>query len=162
MDAASFAVITLRDAFSEDLADIVALDRNFSPVYASPERYAQYLRAPGILCVAMVDEVLAGFALWHQVENDASLLNLAISDRWRRSGLAKRLLVRGEQRLLESGAQRILLEVRESNMAAISLYSTFAFKVDGQRKNYYPGIEDGPRETALLMSKDLETVHAST
>lgn len=155
-------MITLRDASPDDLADIVALDRDYSPVYASPKQYAQYLRAPDILCVAMADEVLAGFALWNQVAEDATLLNLAVSARWRRSGLAKSLLVRGEQRLLGSGAQRVLLEVRESNVAAISLYRALAFKVDGQRKNYYPGIDDGPRETALLMSKDLETVHAST
>ena len=41
----------------------------------------------------------------------------------------------------------ISLEVRESNAAAISLYSSFGFKVEGKRKDFYTK----PTESALVM-----------
>ena len=43
----------------------------------------------------------------------------------------------------------ITLEVRESNSAAISLYSKFGFIKAGERKNYY----SDPTEAAVLMTK---------
>ena len=43
----------------------------------------------------------------------------------------------------------ITLEVRESNAAAISLYSNFGFIKAGERKNYY----SDPTENAVIMTK---------
>ncbi len=51
----------------------------------------------------------------------------------------------------------MLLEVRESNQTAISLYRSEGFVDDGLRKNYYPPkIVGGEREAALLMSRSLK------
>ena len=43
----------------------------------------------------------------------------------------------------------ISLEVRTSNIKAISLYEKFGYKTEGVRKNFY----DDPREDALIMTK---------
>ncbi len=51
----------------------------------------------------------------------------------------------------ESGIKKIFLEVRESNIPAISLYNGFGFKQVGMRKDYY----EKPVENALLMLKEL-------
>ena len=43
--------------------------------------------------------------------------------------------------------ESISLEVRESNKAAIELYSSLGFKVEGKRKDFYKK----PTEAALVM-----------
>jgi len=55
----------------------------------------------------------------------------------------------------------MLLEVRESNAAARALYAAAGFAVDAERRDYYPP-RDGEtsRESALLMSLNLENLHA--
>ena len=51
------------------------------------------------------------------------------------------------------GAQRVFLEVRPSNPAAIALYHREGFNEIGRRPRYYPA-KDG-REDAIVMAKEL-------
>ncbi|AMX01663.1 ribosomal protein S18-alanine N-acetyltransferase [Microbulbifer thermotolerans] len=82
--------------------------------------------------------------------DEAEILDIAVAPDWRRRGIAGALL----QRLiagLPRQITRVLLEVRASNVAALSLYRKLGFYEDGVRKNYYPA-EGGGREDAVLMS----------
>jgi ribosomal-protein-alanine N-acetyltransferase len=54
----------------------------------------------------------------------------------------------------ELGMQRMLLEVRASNLPALHLYRSEGFTEDGVRKGYYPA--SGGREDAILMSRFLD------
>ena len=47
----------------------------------------------------------------------------------------------------------ISLEVRKSNMAAISLYEKFLFVPVGERKNFYTN----PQEDAIIMTRNFKT-----
>jgi ribosomal-protein-alanine N-acetyltransferase len=47
----------------------------------------------------------------------------------------------------DKGLSFVSLEVRESNKAAIQLYSDLGFKVEGKRKDFYTK----PTEAALVM-----------
>ena len=49
------------------------------------------------------------------------------------------------------GIAILFLEVRESNVAARTLYKSLGFTEDGIRKNFY----EKPAEHAILMSKTL-------
>ena len=72
---------------------------------------------------------------------------------YRRIGLGEDLL---EQILYASqtlGCLRIFLEVRKSNLTAISLYQKRGFKKLSIRKNYYK--LDKSREDAIVMSKNI-------
>jgi len=86
--------------------------------------------------------------------DEAEILDVAVSPDWRRRGVARALL---EKLLagLPADIRRVLLEVRASNRAALSLYRKLGFREDGLRKNYYP-VESGARESALLMSLSLQ------
>jgi ribosomal-protein-alanine N-acetyltransferase len=54
----------------------------------------------------------------------------------------------------ESGAARILLEVRPSNDAARSLYAAAGFAEIATRRAYYPA--DESREDAIVLELELE------
>lgn len=94
------------------------------------------------------DEVVA-FAGIMIVADEAELLNIAVSSEYRKCGIAQRLL---EQLFFDAKLQeayRMLLEVRESNVQAQTLYSKLGFSVLGTRKNYY----SNPKEDAIIMER---------
>lgn len=96
---------------------------------------------------------LAAFALFSQILDEATLLNILVRPERRRGGLARQLLTVALPALAARGAQRCLLEVRAGNQPAIALYQSLGFQLDGRRRDYYPAV--GGREDALLMSRAL-------
>lgn len=95
-----------------------------------------------------------GYAIFQQVLDEASLLNIAIDPAHQGRGLGGQLLAGGLEMLAARGVQRCLLEVRVGNAPAIALYRGFGFVDDGLRRNYYPSTQG--REHALLMSRTLD------
>lgn len=81
------------------------------------------------------------------VLDEGQITNIATHPRYRRQGYAARVL----KRLLAEARARALttvsLEVRESNVAAIALYTGFGFDIVGKRNHFYTN----PREHALVM-----------
>ena len=68
---------------------------------------------------------------------------------FRKAGLGQKLLEAGIQEAAAKGVERILLEVRQSNKAAIRLYEKNGFQTIGLRKSYYTK----PVEDAILMER---------
>jgi ribosomal protein S18 acetylase RimI-like enzyme/glycosyltransferase involved in cell wall biosynthesis len=96
--------------------------------------------------VADVDRTVVGFLVSRETApGEREILNLAVDAAYRRSGVARRLLARE----LERSSQAWFLEVRESNLAAQALYSTFGFVPSGTRRDYY----ENPRENAITMRR---------
>lgn len=78
------------------------------------------------------------------------MCNLAIDLKWRNKGLAKALICKSEQVSSEEWQQtEIYLKVRESNVAALSLYKNLGYQVVAQ------SIEAKTSETLLTMRKSL-------
>jgi ribosomal-protein-alanine N-acetyltransferase len=75
------------------------------------------------------------------------LENIAVLPEFRRRGLGRELLSALLKHARLQGAERILLEVRESNLAAIRLYQAAGFQQRGRRREYYLN----PAEDALIL-----------
>lgn len=95
-----------------------------------------------------------GYAIWLQAPDMIELLLIGVAPEQQRQGLARQLLDDGLQWARQRAVERLVLEVRASNAAAIGLYEKYGFKSDGVRKNYYP-FKEGVREDAILMSLSL-------
>ena len=96
---------------------------------------------------------VAGYGIMSLVVGEAHLLNICVAPEWQNQGYGRQLLEHFLELARERGASRMFLEVRLSNLAALSLYRDVGFNEVGSRKNYYPG-ERG-REDALILAKDL-------
>ncbi|HKS97369.1 MAG TPA: GNAT family N-acetyltransferase [Terriglobia bacterium] len=94
---------------------------------------------------------LAGFVAFHRVGEDAELRNLAVDPAYRQQGIGKRLVCAGHHRLRGTGVRRVYLEVRASNIPALSLYSTLGYIAGPGRKAYYRD----PEEDACVLSLTL-------
>jgi ribosomal protein S18 acetylase RimI-like enzyme len=68
----------------------------------------------------------------------------------RRRGIARLLLRRAEAFARRAGAQRLILEVRRDNRAAIGLYQTKGYEADAVLPSYYGIGEDGLRMVRRL------------
>lgn len=100
-----------------------------------------------------VAEVIAGFAICQVVLDEASLFNLAIDPDYQRQGYGRQLLTALINSLEQKGVMTLWLEVRASNIAAITLYESLEFNQVSRRKNYYPTATG--QEDALLMALTL-------
>jgi ribosomal-protein-alanine N-acetyltransferase len=79
-------------------------------------------------------------------------MNVAVHPDFRRRGIAEALVNRLVEELKAIDSHSLTLEVRASNVPAISLYEKLGFSEVGRRKNYYRN----PREDALIMRKEWE------
>ncbi len=84
--------------------------------------------------------------LWAILE-EAHIIMLAIHPQFQRQGLGQALLWALLKSACDRQLERATLEVRDSNLAAVSLYKKFGFKEAGRRKRYY----EDTGEDALVM-----------
>ncbi|NOY72854.1 MAG: ribosomal protein S18-alanine N-acetyltransferase [Gammaproteobacteria bacterium] len=84
---------------------------------------------------------------------EAHILNLCVRTKLRGQGLGRYLLLSllAEAKALE--VDTVLLEVRQSNKAAISLYESIGFNELDIRHGYYPSNKG--RENAIIFAKEL-------
>ena len=111
------------------------------------------LKPPYTSIVFEEDNAVLGYAVLFDGVYDWELINIAVSPTHKKRGVGRALMKDCIERAKKANADRLLLEVRPSNAAAIGLYRAFGFKDDGIRKGYYADGED-----ALLMSLNLSTV----
>ena len=81
------------------------------------------------------------------VLDEADITNVAVLPSHRKKGIAGKLLKQLLEEAKKQNLHRIYLEVRASNIAAVTLYEHAGFKEVGKRKNYY----EHPQEDARLM-----------
>ena len=79
------------------------------------------------------DEVLA-YAVMSMAVGEAHVLNLCVEPAYHQQGLGRFLLTHLQQLALAAGMDIMLLEVRKSNTAAISLYMGMGYHKLGVRK----------------------------
>lgn len=91
------------------------------------------------------DEVVC-YGGYHKVLDEAHITNIAVKAGERGKGIGKFLMSELIARAKNTGVKYITLEVRDDNAAAIKLYLSFGFTVEGVRKKYYSNKYD-----ALIM-----------
>lgn len=104
--------------------------------------------------VALVSESegkVAGFIIGRQVEDEAEILNLAVSPADRRKGNGGALLKAALDEFRARQVSHVFLEVRESNATGIAFYEKNGFSKRDNRRNYY----HDPIESAIVMEKKL-------
>jgi len=137
--------VTVCLADKNDIAALVALENECFSEPWSETAFVDFIDGGGILYKAESDGKVVGYAGMYLSFGDGSVTNIAVTAAYRRNGIGAALL----KALSDTpDTERLFLEVRESNQAALSLYEKYGFTKDGIRKNFY----SHPRENAILMS----------
>lgn len=99
---------------------------------------------------AGTERVVAFIVFW-LVHDEVHVLNVAVAADARRRGLARFLMNEAAERGRRASAKLATLEVRRSNVAALTLYRLLGYREVGVRPNYY--VDEG--EDAIVMVLDL-------
>lgn len=94
--------------------------------------------------------LVAGYAGYWLIVDEAHIGTLAVHPDWRRRGLGEKLLAALLRQARDLGAGVALLEVRAGNLAAQNLYRKYGFEAVGRRKHYY---HDNGEDALLLTAK---------
>ncbi len=144
--------LTLRDMNNADLDSVLLIEQQ---VHAHPWTRGNFNDALASRYVCKVSELegsIIGYVVLMQGVDDAELLNIGIAAAHQRQGWGGKLLQVMLAFARQLGRQRMVLEVRISNVAAIALYRSMGFVKIGLRRDYYP-VENSGREDAILMGK---------
>ncbi len=133
--------MTLRLATEADLTTIYGLEQVLFPDDAWPlEKLDDDLRSPYAHFLVSVDEDrIVGYATAQYLTgNDvADIQNIAVVESHRGRGVGAELLDALVAWTVEKGASAVMLEVRDDNTAARSLYASRGFEVIATRPKYY-------------------------
>lgn len=97
--------------------------------------------------VVNVNEKIVGYVGFWKIIDEAHITNVAIHKDYRRLGYGRALITAMLNKAKELEIIAITLEVRVSNLDAISLYESFGFVSSGVRRGYY----SDNNEDALIM-----------
>jgi len=153
----SESAMCLRPMQLNDLASIMVIENQAYPHPWTTGNFKDSLAA-GYVGEVLVDQgVMVGYLVWMRVVDEAHLLNFTIAPARHRRGLGQWMLMKWMDGLRALGVERVLLEVRPSNRAALRLYQRNGFGEIGMRKGYYPDSE-GQREDALVLARGVRGV----
>lgn len=134
----------------EDITAISDIERScFSDPWSENSFFAHislpYSRS---FTVKFLNKTVGYICCEHYID-DMALLRIAVDKCVRRRHISERLLTMIIDICEYLGVLMLTLEVRESNLAAQSLYKKFGFKNEGKRKDFYTK----PKEDAYVMTK---------
>jgi ribosomal-protein-alanine N-acetyltransferase len=137
-----------------DLDAVVAIEETIYPHPWTRGNFSDSLAAGYHCWIAECGGEMAGYSVVMIAAGDAHLLNLSVAGPWQRRGIGREVLNFVRELARESGAVRILLEVRPSNGAARSLYAAAGFAEIATRRGYYPA--ERSREDAIVLGLALK------
>lgn len=132
-----------------DISQVMIIEKLSFPQPWSKEGYAHELAENELAHFYGIfnGESLLAFGGFWLIVDEAHIANVAVHPDFRGKGLGE-LVMRQLMAVCQSmGALRMTLEVRESNLTALSLYEKLGFSIAGKRPHYY----DYPDEAALIM-----------
>ena len=143
--------MTIRKATPDDIPALCRLENECFSLPWSEKSFADFFALGFTAAYAAVEsgEILGYIGLYLS-GGDADITNVTVTASARRRGIGRSLISAAKE---TPGVMNLFLEVRESTLAARTLYESEGFTVDGKRKNFY----QNPREDAILMSYRKDT-----
>ncbi len=147
-------MVFIDTASSDDLASVIRIAKTTLTEHYDDALFFTMLDLAGdtfLVARSDGDAAVMGFALAvRQTPYEARLIVIAVDPGFQGQNVGKRLLSEVEKRLLRRGVMSITLEVRETNMGAISFYRRAGYEIGQSVPRYY---SDGGR--AIMMRKAL-------
>ena len=142
-------MIEIRKANEKDIPQIARLEEvSFSAPWSEKALSETMESEESVFLVATKDGEVAGYIGSYFCHPEGYITNVAVDPEERRQGIGRRLI----EELIKRGEEKKLsfwtLEVRESNVPAISLYDSLGFEKVGRRPRFY----SNPEEAAELMT----------
>ncbi|WP_016956794.1 ribosomal protein S18-alanine N-acetyltransferase [Catenovulum agarivorans] len=140
---------------AEHLAQVHQIEVVSQPDPWSLSLFESCLSARYINFVAIENNQVLGFLIADWIAGEACLMNICVAPEQRKNGIAKALHHYFVGQLLIRGTDKLWLEVRQSNSAALALYTQLGYRQIAVRKSYYAATAQLPAEDAIIMQVEL-------
>ena len=134
----------VRNVGPDDIYTVIDLEyQNFDYPYPPEIINFLYESYRDTFLVVEKDMNIIGFAIGIEQKKEGHILVIAIRDGFKRMGIGTFLMKKLIDVYEKKGINKLKLEVRTSNIAAISMYRKLGFKITNKLKHYYENGEDG-------------------
>ena len=143
-------MILYRYAENKDVSDILSLDdENFSNNF-DEKFYLEYIKNRRVI-VAEKENIIVGYVLFNQILDEAEIYKIVVSKNFRNKQITFKIIKFLLNELKKNNVKKIFLEVRKSNIPAISLYKKCGFINIREIIDYYTN----PKEDGIMMLKEV-------
>lgn len=148
----NFSELKLEELSEQNLEEVYDISRHAFTDGWSLEQFREELGKEGHFGYVAVLSKAVGYVIVMETEGelgkDYNILSLAVSPKFLRRGIAKKLLSAVEDRARRAGVKKLWLEVKSKNEVALAFYKNFGFLHIATRKKYYRNGDD-----ALILEK---------
>ena len=145
--------LVLRPMGQEDIEAVAGIERAIHRFPWTPGNFSDALDSDYLCKVAELNGAIAGYVVMMPAVDEVELLDIGIAAEYQGRRLGSELLQRMMELARSINMQRMFLEVRPSNVAALALYSKHGFREIGLRRGYYAAGDE--REDAIVMERTL-------
>lgn len=136
---------------AEHVSQVAELEKQcFSSPWSEKSVSSELSNPLSLWIVATENNRVVGYVGSQSVIGEADMMNIAVAPEYRRRGVANALIIELISQLASRDVHSLTLEVRASNIPAITLYEKLDFVQVGCRPNYY----SSPKEDALILRKE--------
>ncbi len=140
--------IQIRWMIRRDMVEALAIEKESFEFPWSEEDFIRCLRQRNCIgMVAELDDQVVGFMIYELHKYRLHVLNFAVAGRFRRHGIGSQMITKLVGKLSQQRRSRLLLEVRETNLAAQLFFRTNGFKAVSVLRGFY---DDTPEDAYVM------------
>lgn len=140
--------VHIRWMIRRDMPEVLEIENDSFEFSWSEDDFVRCLRQRN--CIGMVaehDERIVGFMIYELHKNRLHVLNFAVRDDLRRRGIGSQMMRKLVQKLSNQRRNRIMLEVRETNLPAQLFFRASGFRAVSLLREFY---DDTPEDAYLM------------
>lgn len=144
--------INFRIATTDDITNILAFDSlDTTPLFTKTKLEEEISNDSNYCLVAIYKDNIVGYGSMSIMYDHSDILYISTNKYYKRIGIANSILNLLIDKCKELKLDSIFIEVRKSNIPAISLYTKCDFNKISERINYYTL----PTETAIILKRTI-------
>ncbi len=147
--------VHIRWMIRRDMPEVLSIEQSSFEFPWSEEDFIRCLRQRN--CIGMVaeyDEKVVGFMIYELHKDQLHVLNFSVRPDVRRRGIGEQMVQKLIGKLSQQRRNRIVLEIRETNLAAQMFFKNLSFRAVSVLRDYY----DDTVEDAYVMQYRIRSV----
>ena len=135
--------IILRWMIRRDMPEVLAIEAESFEFPWLEEDFFRHLRQRNTIgMIAEHENVVTGFMVYDLSKRKIQLMNFAVGVEFRREGIGTQMIEQLKGKLFSQRRTRIVLEIRESNLAAQLFFRSSGFRATSVLRNWFDNGED--------------------
>ena len=154
MKTSKKSCVHIRWMIRRDMPSVLAIEQQSFEFPWTEEEFIRCLRQRD--CIGMVaerNEEVAGFMIYELHKTRIHILSFAVNPNIRRQSVGSAMIEKLVSKLAYQRRNRIVLEVRETNLAAQLFFRQLGFRATGVLKSFY---EDTPEDAFLMQFRQTD------